>query len=168
MSLGYGRRAIDRREIGILIGFVVVCELVGILGALATAPAIETWYTTIAKPGFTPPSWVFGPVWTSLYLLMGVAAFLIWRRREKRPRAVRLALGAFAVQLALNGLWSLAFFGLRSPALGLLVIVPLLVALLATTGLFARVSRPAAALLVPYVAWVAYATALNAAIWGLN
>lgn len=168
MSISYGGREIAPREIGVLVGFIVCCELVGIAGALLTAPAIETWYATIAKPGFTPPSWVFGPVWTLLYLLMGVAAFLVWREREERSRAVRIALGAFLVQLVLNGLWSPAFFGLQSPALGLLVIVPLLVALLVTTGLFARVSRPAAALLIPYIAWVAYATALNAAIWQLN
>lgn len=168
MSLGYGKRSIEPREIGVLVGFVAVCELVGILGALATAPAIETWYATIAKPGFTPPSWVFGPVWTLLYFLMGCAAFLVWRERDARPRAANIALGAFLVQLVLNGLWSPAFFGLQSPLLGLVVIVPLLLALLVTAGLFARVSRPAAVLLVPYVAWVAYATALNGAIWGLN
>lgn len=168
MSFSYGRREIDRREVGVLVGFVLACELVGIAGALATAPAIETWYATISKPGFTPPSWVFGPVWTLLYALMGTAAFLVWRERDADPRMTRLALGAFLVQLVLNGLWSPAFFGLQSPLLGLLVIVPLLGVLLVTTGLFARVSRPAAVLLVPYVAWVTYATALNAAIWTLN
>jgi tryptophan-rich sensory protein len=168
MNPSYQRRTVDRREIGVLIGFVLLCELVGVLGALATAPAIETWYATIAKPGFTPPSWVFGPVWTLLYFLIGVAAFLVWRQRNDRPRAATVALDAFAVQLALNGVWSPAFFGLRSPALGLIVIVPLLLAVLATTGLFARVSQRAALLLLPYAAWVAYASALNAAIWGLN
>jgi len=168
MSFSYGRREIGPREVGVLVGFVLACELVGIAGALATAPAIETWYATISKPGFTPPSWVFGPVWTLLYALMGTAAFLVWRERDADPRMTRFALGAFLVQLMLNGFWSPAFFGLQSPLLGLLVIVPLLGVLLVTTRLFARVSRPAAALLVPYVAWVTYATVLNAAIWTLN
>jgi len=103
-----------------------------------------------------------------LYALMGTAAFLVWRERDADPQMTRFALGAFLVQLMLNGFWSPAFFGLQSPLLGLLVIVPLLGVLLVTTRLFARVSRPAAALLVPYVAWVTYATVLNAAIWTLN
>lgn len=168
MELARGVRRLDRRELGVLVGLIVGCQLVGVLGALITAPAIETWYATIAKPAFTPPAWVFAPVWTTLYALMGAAAFLVWQAREDRPRAVRLALGAFAVQLALNAVWSPAFFGLQSPLFGLVVIVSLLVALAGTVLAFARVSRPAAALLAPYLLWVAYASALNAAIWRLN
>jgi benzodiazapine receptor len=137
------------------------------LGNLATLPNIPTWYAGLAKPGFTPPNGVFGPVWTVLYALM---AYAVWRILSLPAGAPGrgAALAAFFVQLALNAAWSWAFFWLRSPAAGLLVILPLLATIVATIRLFWPLDRLAAALLAPYAAWVAFATALNAAIWRLN
>ncbi|EMA42633.1 TspO/MBR family protein [Halococcus saccharolyticus] len=163
-----GRLALpERRPLVTIAGVVGACVVLGAAGGLITAPQIETWYATLDKPGFTPPSWVFGPVWTLLYALQGVAAWLIWRAGLDR-RIVRIALGLFTVQFVLNLSWSPAFFGLESPILGLAVIVPLWVAIVATMIAFSRVDRRAAALLVPYLAWVTFATALNYAIWTLN
>lgn len=149
-----------------LVASVVVCELAGIVPSLLTADEVATWYPTLAKPAFTPPDWVFGPVWTALYLLMGVALYLVWRSERGRER--RVALAVFAVQLALNAAWTLVFFGAQAVLGGLAVILALLAALLATTAAFARVDRRAAALLVPYLLWVGFATALNYEIWRLN
>ena len=156
-----------RRPLLTIAGVVGICVVLGAAGGLITAPQIQTWYTTLEKPGFTPPNWVFGPVWTLLYALQGVAAWLIWRAGLDR-RIVRLALGLFAIQFVLNIAWSPAFFGLESPILGLVVIVPLWFAIVATMAAFSRVDRRAAALLVPYLTWVTFATALNYAIWTLN
>lgn len=104
-----------------LVGSVLLCELAGVVPSVLTAGDVATWYPTLAKPAFTPPSWVFGPVWTTLYLLMGVALYLVWRRAAGRVRQV--ALGAFAVQLVLNAAWTLTFFGAREILGGLVVIV---------------------------------------------
>lgn len=145
---------------------VLVCELAGIVPSILTAGDVATWYPTLAKPWFTPPSWVFGPVWTTLYLLMGVALYLVWKRATGRLR--RVALGVFALQLVLNAGWTLTFFGAREILGGLVVIVALLATILATMGAFARVDRRAAALLVPYLLWVGFATALNYELWRLN
>ncbi len=141
---------------------IVVCQLAGIVPSILTANDVATWYTTLQKPAFTPPSWVFGPVWTTLYLLMGIALYLVWRERN------RFALAIFAVQLALNAAWTLVFFGMRWPAGGLVVILALLVAIGATIVVFARVDRRAALLLVPYALWVGFATVLNYELWRLN
>ncbi len=137
------------------------------LGSLATRPNIPTWYAGLVKPGFTPPNWVFGPVWGGLYLMMAWAAWRILSLPRERPGRTA-ALTAFFVQLALNAAWSFAFFAAHSPLAGLVVIVVLLAAILATIRSFWRLDRPAALLLVPYAAWVGYATALNAVIWRLN
>jgi translocator protein len=141
--------------------------LAGVLGGLATRSSVGSWYLTLDKPSWNPPSWVFGPVWTTLYVLMGVAAWLVWRSAapaEAKRRAARL----FWAQLALNVLWSFLFFGLRSPALALGEILVLWAAILLTLRAFWRVRPLAGALLVPYLAWVSYATALTAAITWLN
>lgn len=138
-----------------------------VLGSLATAPNIPTWYVDLAKPGFTPPNWVFGPVWTVLYIAMAYAAWRILSHSPERPRRTA-ALRMFFVQLALNAAWSWAFFGARSPVAGLVVIVLLETAVIATAVLVWHLDRVAALLLVPYAAWVAYATALNFAIWRMN
>jgi tryptophan-rich sensory protein len=138
-----------------------------VLGNLATLPNIPTWYAGLAKPGFTPPNWLFGPVWTLLYAMM---AYAMWRILSL-PATVRgrsRAITTFFVQLALNALWSWAFFGARSPAAGLIVILALIVAIIATIRTFWPLDRVAAYLLMPYLAWVCYATALNAAVWRLN
>ncbi|MBI2483488.1 tryptophan-rich sensory protein [Candidatus Uhrbacteria bacterium] len=146
---------------------ILVSELAGIIGSLFTGPAIPGWYAGIVKPAIAPPNWVFGPVWVTLFALMGVAAFLVWQRGwERRP--VRVALGVFLGQLVLNALWSVLFFGLRSPVAALGEIVVLWVAILATIIAFARISRPAAYLLIPYIVWVSFAGVLNYQIWQLN
>lgn len=145
---------------------LLLCLGTGWLGSLATAPAIEPWYRGLAKPAWTPPDAAFGIVWTVLYLLMAVAAWLVWLAAP--PAAVRRPLGLFLLQLALNAAWSPLFFGLRSPGLALLDILLLLPAILATLLAFRRHSRAAAMLMAPYLLWVLYAAALNLAIWRLN
>jgi benzodiazapine receptor len=131
------------------------------LGGMVTAPAVRTWYPDLPKPSWTPPPWVFGPVWTTLYAMMAAAAAIVW---VKGGREGRRALGAFGAQLALNLAWSALFFGLRSPLLGFLDICLLWVAIGVTVTQFFLVSRTAGWLLVPYWAWVTFAAALNAAI----
>lgn len=145
---------------------VLLCEGVGVLAAWATQTSVTTWYPTLVKPVFTPPDWLFAPVWTVLYAAMGVAAALIWRAGH--TRAVRRALILFAVQLLLNGGWSFAFFWARSSGIGLLVIVLLWIVLAVTLRAFFRLRAVAGWLLVPYLAWVTYALALNLGIWVLN
>lgn len=149
-----------------LAGWIALCLGAGGLGSLATAPKIPTWYAALEKPPGNPPSWVFGPVWTTLYVMMGVAAWLVWRRPPGEARS--LALRMFAVQLLLNTLWSFLFFGLESPGAAFLEIVCLWVAIVATAALFRHVSPVAGWLLVPYGAWVAFASYLNLALWRLN
>jgi benzodiazapine receptor len=150
-----------------LIVAVLLPLLVGVLGSVFTIDAVRSWYPTLARPSFAPPSWVFGPVWTTLYVSMGVASWLVWRRGFARPD-VRRALMLYAVQLAFNLGWSWLFFGLRRPFLGLVEIVVLLVLIGATMRRFGAVSRVAALLLAPYLAWVAFATVLNGGFWWLN
>lgn len=137
------------------------------LGALTTFDGVRSWYPTLVRPSFAPPSWVFGPVWTTLYMMMGVASWLVWRQGSARPET-RRALSVYAIQLAFNLAWSWFFFGLRQPLLALIDIAVLLVLIAVTMQWFARVSRAAAALMLPYLVWVAFATALNAGFWWLN
>lgn len=144
----------------------VVCLGAGAIGGILTAESVGTWYPTLRRPPLTPPDRVFGPVWTALYAMMAVAAWLVWRRR--RDVDVRRPLVIFGVQLALNVVWSGLFFWGRNPGLALFEIVLLLVAVLLTTRTFRRVSPIAGALLLPYVAWVGFATYLNAGFWLLN
>ncbi len=146
-----------------LAGFVAL-SLVPALGALVAKPG--SWYQGIPKPWWTPPPWLFGPVWTLLYLSMGVAAWLVWRRGGWRVQ--RTALTLFAVQLVLNALWTPLFFGLKDPLLALLDIALLAITVAATLVAFYRVSAAAGALLAPYLAWVLFASALNGAIWWMN
>ena len=136
-----------------------------VIGSLATREAVEGWYATLQKPAFTPPGWVFGPAWTVLYIAMATALFLAWRAPEKSPRVPILL---FTVQLALNALWSVLFFGLHQPLLALIEIVALWILILLTTLSFLPRSRAAAALMVPYLLWVLFATALNLGIVLLN
>jgi tryptophan-rich sensory protein len=146
---------------------VLVCQAAGLIGSVFTRPAISTWYAELQKPRFTPPDWVFGPVWISLYILMGIATFLIWRRGFHH-QVVRRALAIFGVQLVLNALWSFLFFGLRSPLAGLIGISLLGIAIILTIRSFLAVSRTAALLLIPYFLWVSFASGLNLSIWWLN
>ena len=150
-----------------LIITIVVSELAGIIGSVFTTPSIPSWYAGIVKPTLNPPAWVFGPVWTTLFALMGIAAFLVWKKGLDR-KGVKIALGIFLGQLVLNALWSIIFFGLHSPGGALFEMIFLWLAILATIIVFAKISKPAAWLLVPYILWVSFAMYLNYAIWALN
>lgn len=146
---------------------ILVCQLAGFLGSFFTRPSIETWYATLKKPPFTPPNWLFAPVWITLYALMGVSLFLVWREGLNHKK-VRAALGIFVLQLALNTVWSMVFFGLRSPFAGLIEIAVLWIAVVATILYFFRISRTAGLLLIPYILWVSFAVVLNFYISKLN
>ena len=137
---------------------------VGGMSGWATAAGVATWYPTLVKPPFNPPSWVFGPVWTVLYVMIAVSAWLVWRAQ---PR-FGLPLGLWSAQLALNTIWSWLFFGLERPGLAAVDIIVLLGTIVATAYAFVRVSRLAAVMLLPYALWVGFATALNLALWRLN
>jgi benzodiazapine receptor len=146
---------------------IAVSELAGIIGSVFTTPSIPGWYAALARPAFNPPNRVFGPVWTTLFALMGVALFLVWQKKEDR-QAKKYAVIAFFVQLGLNTLWSILFFGLQSPAWAFVDIVALWFGIVVTMLLFYRISKSAAWLLLPYLLWVSFAGVLNAAIWMLN
>ena len=148
----------------IAVALVVAASLIG---NAATMPAIPTWYAGLTKPSVNPPNWVFGPVWTALYAMVAYALYRMLRAPEATPGR-GAALVAFVVQIALNALWSVAFFGMKSPALGLLVIAALWLAIVATIIAFRRVDALAAWLLAPYLAWVSFAAVLNFAVWRLN
>ncbi len=146
---------------------IAICEMAGVIGSVFTTPSIPGWYAGLAKPSFNPPNWVFGPVWTALYALMGVAAYLVYEKGWKEGK-VRKALAVFAAQLVLNALWSIVFFGAHM-ILGAAVIIVLLWAMiLASIVLFSKISRSAAWLLVPYILWVSFATVLNISLYVLN
>jgi len=149
-----------------LVASVFLCQIAGFLGSLFTTPAIPTWYATLKKPFFTPPNWIFSPVWISLFILMGISLFFVWRR-QGHPQ-LRTALFFFFVQLVLNVFWSAAFFGLRAPLLGLIDIVLLWIAILLTIRHFLKVSKFAGALLLPYFLWVSFAALLNCSLWIQN
>ena len=157
---------IDRREFLGFVAFLGLCLAASAVGAAATASSVGNWYPSLAKPPFNPPNWVFAPVWTALFFMMAVAGWRVWRR-DGLHRA-RLALTLFAVQLVLNMSWSIVFFGLRSVGAALVVILVLLLAIIATTVVFWQRERVAGMLFLPYLGWVAFATALNAALWQLN
>lgn len=146
--------------------FIVLCLVIGALGGAVTASSVTSWYPTLAKPSFNPPNAVFGPVWTVLYVLMAVAGWRIWRAVDWDTARGPLAM--FALQLALNLSWSVAFFGLRSIPLAFAIIVALDLVVTATALAFRRIDRGAAVLLLPYLAWIVFATVLNFAIWRLN
>jgi tryptophan-rich sensory protein len=149
-----------------LVGFVAACFGAALVGSAFTAPSIPEWYESLIKPFFTPPSWLFGPVWTTLYLAMAFAGWLVWRGGSTSTTALPLAL--FGGQLVLNALWSVLFFGLRSPGVALAEILVLWAAILATLLLFLRISQVAGWLLAPYLAWATFAALLNFEIWRLN
>ena len=155
------------RDIGKLVGSIAACEGAGGIGAFFTTPAISTWYAALEKPTFTPPNAVFMPVWTTLYLLMGIAVFLVWRQGLK-TEGVKPAFIIFWVQLIINILWSVVFFGLKTPFGGFIVIVLLLIAVVITIVQFFKVSRLAGGLLIPYIVWLGIATYLNVGVWILN
>jgi benzodiazapine receptor len=146
--------------------FIAGCLAVGAVASWVTQASVATWYPTLAKPWFNPPNWLFGPAWTFLYVTMAIAAWLVWRS-DDRVRA-QDALYLFGFQLALNLAWSLLFFGLRDPGLALVEVVVFWLAIAATTRAFWPLDRRAGLLMLPYLAWVGFATLLNAAIWWMN
>ncbi len=156
----------DPKEAVRLILSLGVCLLAAIIGTIFTAPAISTWYASLNKPFFNPPDWVFAPVWTILYILMGLALFLIWR--APKVKHTNEALMLFGAQLIFNIIWSIVFFGFKSLPGSVLAIILLLLLLLLTTARFYTVDRRAAYLLIPYVIWVAFATVLNIAVFLMN
>lgn len=152
---------------------VLVSESAGLIGSIFTVSSNPAWYAALAKPALNPPSWLFAPVWTALYLMMGIAAFLVWRgsspvSAKNEAGRIRGALAIFTLQLVLNTLWSVIFFGLHNIFGALIEIVLLWFAILWTVIAFHRISRPAAYLLVPYLLWVSFATYLNASLWMLK
>ncbi|MEW6011116.1 MAG: TspO protein [Methanobacterium sp.] len=155
------------RDLSLLTFFVIGCLLVGGISGFFTTGAVDTWYPSLVKPDWNPPSWLFGPVWTILYALMGVAAFLIYREGFEK-KEVKIALGIFSVQLGLNFLWSILFFNYKNLFASFVEIVVLWVAILATIISFYRISRPAALIMIPYLLWVSFATILNYTILVLN
>lgn len=140
-------------------------QIAGGLGAFFTLDSVRDWYLTINRPSWNPPNWIFGPVWTTLYVLMGIACYLIWKSNHPEKRKL---LTLYFIQLGLNALWSPAFFGAQSPLFGLIVIIPLWVLILNCILQFRKVSNWASGLMVPYLLWVSFATVLNMAIWWLN
>jgi benzodiazapine receptor len=153
----------DRKAI--LVISIAICEFTGVLGSIFTASSLTNWYATLAKPNFSPPGWIFAPVWITLYFLMGISLFLIWTNRAKNNKKSFIA---FGVQLFLNALWSFLFFGLKSTLYGLIDIL-FLIAGIAFTILFSyRISVLAPLLLTPYLAWVCFAAVLNYNIFLLN
>jgi translocator protein len=150
-----------------VIGAILLCEAAGGIGSIAMVSSLPDWYTTLNKPPFNPPGWVFGPVWTALSALMGVAAWMVWNKGIDN-QAVRTGLILFAVQLVLNMLWSFVFFYFKQPGWAFVEIVALWIAILLTMVWFFRVSTTAGILLIPYILWVSFASVLNFSLWWLN
>jgi tryptophan-rich sensory protein len=147
---------------------VVSCLVVGYLSGMVTRASITTWYPTLVKPSFNPPNWIFAPVWTSLYIMMGIAAGLVWNQITSNKEAVTKALQFFAIQLALNALWSYLFFGLHNPMLATIEVILLWLMIFETYSQFAKINKIAGYLLLPYLAWVSFAAVLTGSIWWLN
>jgi len=159
------QRPVTTQAVALVIS-LVVCFAAGGLGGLATTQGLDAWYNTLNKPTWNPPNWVFAPVWSMLYCLMGISVWLVWRGGEWRK--VKPAIVLFTVQLVLNSLWSVLFFGLQNPGAALIEIVVLWFAIAATTVLFFRRSAIAGGLMTPYLLWVSFASILNFTIWNLN
>lgn len=146
---------------------IIIAQLAGVIGSVFTASSIEGWYSTITKPSWNPPSWVFGPVWITLYTFMGYASYLVWRVQKTDKRAYT-ALTVYAIHLAFNAAWSVIFFGWQNPEVAFYCILALDALIVATLILFWRINKLAGALLVPYLGWVLFASYLNYTIWMLN
>lgn len=151
----------------LLIISIALCQLAGIIGSIFTSKSVKTWYITINKPAFNPPGWVFGPVWITLYALMGVSLYLIWKS-PGGSEFKKTAFVIFFIQLILNALWSFLFFGLESPFLGFIEIIVLWFFIALTIFYFSKISKVAVYLLIPYIAWVSFAAVLNFFLWRLN
>jgi len=146
---------------------VVICLAIGFLSSFATQSSVNDWFVTLNKPSFNPPNWLFAPVWTVLYTMMGLSAGIVWAKGFHHLW-VKTALYHFGFQLLVNATWSIVFFGLKAPFWGLIVIIALLILLALTIRWFSVVSKLAAFLLIPYFLWICFATALNYKIWDLN
>ncbi|MBN2202722.1 MAG: tryptophan-rich sensory protein [Candidatus Aenigmarchaeota archaeon] len=142
--------------------FIFLCQMAGIIGSVFTTSSITTWYATLEKPWFTPPNFVFGPVWITLYTLMGISLYLVWDKKDK------LSISFFSAQLLINTLWSILFFGLKSPLYGLISIIPMWILILLTIVKFYMIDKRAGVILIPYIVWVTIATLLNYFVWVLN
>ncbi|MCX6801096.1 MAG: tryptophan-rich sensory protein [Candidatus Diapherotrites archaeon] len=164
MALHYEKKKTDFAR---LIGCIILCEIAGATGSVFTFPMINTWYSSINKPFFNPPNWIFGPVWTALFLLMGISLYLVLEKGLQK-KEVKKAASIFGVQLLMNILWSVLFFGLMSPFLAFIEIIFLWLAIAFTIKSFYPTSKKAAWLLVPYICWVSFALILNFAVWMLN
>lgn len=156
-----------KKDVAKLVASIVICEGAGGIGVIFTTPAIPTWYAALQKPGFTPPNAAFAPVWLTLYLLMAIAVFLVWRK-VFQVEGVKVALSLFLAQLVLNVLWSIVFFGMKSLLGGVVIILVLWVVILLTIIKFFKISRPAGGLMIPYIVWVSIASYLNIGVWMLN
>lgn len=144
------------------------CVAVGYLSSVISRNENDSWYDTLVKPVFNPPSWLFSPVWTTLYILMGVAAGLVWDKIDEQRAVVKKGLTFFWIQLGLNALWSYLFFGLHNPLLALIELILLWLLIYETFVQFSKVNKTAGYLFIPYLAWVTFAGVLNASIWWLN
>ena len=151
-----------------ILAVVVTCLVVGYFSGMVTRSAIVTWYPTLVKPSFNPPNWIFAPVWSMLYVMMGVAAGLVWNRIDSEKEIVKKALVFFAIQLALNALWSYLFFGLKNPMLAGIEIILMWLMIFETYTQFVKINKIAGYLFIPYLLWVSFATVLNESIWWLN
>ncbi len=150
------------------IGAILLCEAAGILGTFFTASQIQTWYLTeLIRPSFSPPNWLFGPVWTILYALMGISLFLVWEQK-KRNKEWQGAITIFFVQLFLNAIWTPIFFGMHALGFAFGVIIAMWLAIVLTIIVFYRQKKVAGYLLIPYLLWASFASVLNGAIWYLN
>lgn len=148
-----------------LIISLIIPQLAGVVGSLFTMNSISSWYITLEKPEFTPPNSVFGPVWITLYFLMGISLYLVWTSKKLKSRTPMII---FGIQMFLNAIWSIVFFGLQSPVFGLFIILVLWSIIAATIWSFWKVSKLAAYMLLPYIIWVSIATYLNYGIWTQN
>lgn len=145
----------------------MVCQITGVVGSIFTRPSIPTWYSSLQKPDFTPPDWLFAPVWITLYTLMGISAYLVWNKGFENKN-IKISLFIFAVQLLLNALWSFLFFGLHSPLYAFIEIIILWIAIAIVILYFLKISLPSGFLLLPYLLWVSFAVVLNFYIMKLN
>jgi benzodiazapine receptor len=147
---------------------LTTCLLVGYFSGMVTRDSITTWYPTLVKPSFNPPNWVFAPVWTILYIMMGVAGGMVWNKLEQDPENVKKAFTFFIIQLALNAAWSVIFFYFHNPFLALIEVILFWLLIFETHIQFKKIDKTAGLLFIPYLAWVSFATVLNASIWWLN
>lgn len=154
------------KNVGRLAFSILICNLAGIIGSIFTSTSTN-WYLSLSKPWFNPPSWLFAPAWTTLYILMGISLYLIWKKGLSK-RKVKIAISVFVVQLFLNSTWTFAFFGAQNALLGFINIIAMWIAIVITIERFYRVSKRAAWLLIPYIVWVSFALILNYSLWALN